>query len=384
MPLPSSGTLTMAQINAEFGRGNDLNSYRGTTWYTAAGGSGTFPTGAISFSDFYGKQLASPSFSFTISSHQANANLRSLAVAAGWNQSSAVIATLAAGYYIYSTAVGTPALTIDGSFPNGVTLVNNGFIMGMGGHGGGYYYNNGTAPAVTVQNWEVSSGGNAISLGTSCTIQNNSYIGGGGGGGSYGGASNTGGGGAGGGVSGSLYYWTGGTAVVYSRTGAAGGGLGSNGSNGSGAASASIAVVTDAATGGGGGRIMPGSNTGTPSASNGTVTVYAGFGGGGGNAGGDASVPEVSGANNFNTVGIGGSAGGSGSASIYAAYYYSAGASGGGGGWGASGGRGQGDSALTTSPVQTYPSVTTGGKAVHLNGYSVTWAATGTRYGAIS
>ena len=94
---------------------NDLNSYRGTQWYTAAGGSGTFPAGAISFSDFYGKQLASPTFSFTISSHQANANLRSLAVAAGWNQSSAVIATLASGYYIYSTDVGTPALTIDGS-----------------------------------------------------------------------------------------------------------------------------------------------------------------------------------------------------------------------------------------------------------------------------
>lgn len=50
----------MSQINAEFGRGNDLNSYRGTTWYTDAGGSGTFSTGAISYTDFYGKRVSSP------------------------------------------------------------------------------------------------------------------------------------------------------------------------------------------------------------------------------------------------------------------------------------------------------------------------------------
>lgn len=382
MPLPSSGSLSMAQINAEFGRGNDLNSYRGTTWYTAAGGSGTFSTGAISIGDFYGKQLASPSFSFTIYSHIDQANLRTLAVNAGWNQSSPVTATLAAGYYIYSTNTGVAALTIDGSWPGGVTFVNNGYVMGMGGHGGGYYNN--VSTAVAIQNWEVSSGGNAINLGTSCTIQNNSYIGGGGGGGSYGAAGLTGGGGAGGGVSGSFYYWAGGTNPVYSRAGAAGGGLGSNGSNGSGSGATTNLSPSDAATGGGGGRIMPGSNTGSPSVSNGTVTLYAGFGGGGGNTGGDASIPEVAGSGNLSSVGIGGSAGGSGAASLYAGYYYTGGASGGGGGWGASGGRGQGDTAIATSTVQTYPSVTTGGKAVHLNGYSVTWAATGTRYGAIS
>ena len=381
MALPASGPLSIQQINAEFGRGNDLNSYRGTTWYTAAGGSGTFSTGAISIGDFYGKQLASPSFSFTIYSHIDQANLRSLAVNAGWNQSSPVTATLAAGYYLYSSNVGAAALTIDGSWPGGVTFVNNGYVMGMGGHGGGYYYN-GTAPAVTITNWEVSSGGNAINLGTSCTIQNNSYIGGGGGGGSYGSTAVTGGGGAGGGVSGSLYYWAGGTNPTYSRAGAAGGGLGSYGANGSGTATINSFVTTDAATGGGGGRIMPGSNTGSPSASNGTVTAYGGFGGGNGNSGGNASVPEVSGTGNFSTVGIGGSAGGSGAAAVYAAYYYSASAAGGGGGWGASGGSGGADSTIAT--VATNPSVTTGGKAVHLNGYSVTWAATGTRYGAIS
>ena len=62
MTLPSSGALSMSAINAEFGRGNNLNAYRGTTWYTDAGGSGTFSSGAISFSEFYGKRATSPTY----------------------------------------------------------------------------------------------------------------------------------------------------------------------------------------------------------------------------------------------------------------------------------------------------------------------------------
>ena len=60
MTLPTSGALSMSQINAEFGRGTNLNSYRGTTWYTDAGASGTFSSGTISMSEFYGKRLTSP------------------------------------------------------------------------------------------------------------------------------------------------------------------------------------------------------------------------------------------------------------------------------------------------------------------------------------
>jgi hypothetical protein len=46
--------ISMSQINSVFdGRGNNLNAYRGTQWYTAAGGSGTFPSTPISFNDFY-------------------------------------------------------------------------------------------------------------------------------------------------------------------------------------------------------------------------------------------------------------------------------------------------------------------------------------------
>lgn len=58
--LPASGALSVSAINAEFGRGNNLNAYRGTGWYTDAGASGTFSAGAIAFSEFHGKRLTAP------------------------------------------------------------------------------------------------------------------------------------------------------------------------------------------------------------------------------------------------------------------------------------------------------------------------------------
>lgn len=51
--LPGSGSLAMSTINGLFGRGNDLNAYRGTTYYTSTTGPNTFPSTPISFSNFY-------------------------------------------------------------------------------------------------------------------------------------------------------------------------------------------------------------------------------------------------------------------------------------------------------------------------------------------
>ena len=44
MTLQSSGILYMSQINGEFGRGNDLNAYRGTYFYYTDGNIGYFPS----------------------------------------------------------------------------------------------------------------------------------------------------------------------------------------------------------------------------------------------------------------------------------------------------------------------------------------------------
>lgn len=63
MTLPGPGSpLTLAQINAEFGFGLDLNSYRGKVWYYDNGVAGVFPLAPdpISFSDFYSKRSANP------------------------------------------------------------------------------------------------------------------------------------------------------------------------------------------------------------------------------------------------------------------------------------------------------------------------------------
>lgn len=193
MTLPSSGALSMSAINAEFGRGNNLNAYRGTTWYTDAGGSGTFSSGAISFSEFYGKRATSPSFSFTISSNQANANLRTLAVNAGWDQNSKVIATIASGIVVYSSSTGTPGLVVNGSFPQGVELINNGYIIGMGGAGGL------GSRQLQLAGTPGSPGGIALSVSVGCSITNNGTIGGGGGGGGGGNSYNIGASGGGGG-----------------------------------------------------------------------------------------------------------------------------------------------------------------------------------------
>lgn len=348
--LPGSGAISINDINTLFGRGNNLNAYRGTQYYTSSAGPFTFSSGAISMSSFYGTGPNANTFSFTISANQTNANLRSLAVAAGWNQSSAVIATVANGVYIYATTTGNVGLTINGSWPGGISLINNGYIMGCGGDGAS------TDPA---GGYSIGAPGSAaISLGVSCSITNNSYIAGGGGGG--GAQIPGGGGGAGGGVGGRAGNPT---------QGGAGGAVGSSGSNGTIYVSSSPKATYYVGRGGGGGRILPGTG-GT-----GGTTAYStnAYGRGGGAGGGSGSAPGFSGAIGY-SGGSGGSAGtstpygpGSGQGAWTAA---------GGGGWGASGG-----SASGYSPTSTGGS---GGNAVALNGYSVTWNATGTRYGAIS
>ena len=288
MTLPASGPLSLSVINTEFGRGTNLNAYRGTGWYTDAGGSGNFSSGALSISEFYNKRLTSPQFSFTISSNQTNANLRTLAVNAGWNQSSKVVATINSGVYVSANSTGTPALTINGSFPGGVELTNNGYIIGMGGNGG----QGGSTTGVGG-----GKGGGALTVSVPASIQNNNTIAGGGGGGGGGGARAAGsgyafqyythalGGGGGGGRSGAAANSSGGAAgsprrgdyVAYGGVGGSGT-VSAAGSGGSAATTSGPELnVTSAAGGSGGGWGAAGSTGGS-----------GGWAGGSGGSGGAA------------------------------------------------------------------------------------------------
>ena len=134
-----------------------------------------------------------------ISSNTKNVNFRSKIIAAGWNGTSPVTATVTinSGVIVGSTNVNEYSLTIDGSWPSGSTLflVNNGKILGRGGDGGRGGNSVGSGYVGT-------TGGDALSVSVPVSITNIGYIAGGGGGGGGGAGKQqsglTGGGGGGG------------------------------------------------------------------------------------------------------------------------------------------------------------------------------------------
>ena len=204
MALPASGAIRMGgDIGVELGNtATSMISLGATAPRTLAG----VPSGAIRVAaDFYGKSSAQ---SFTITTNQQELNLRTYLLANGWNGASQALVTINPSVYIWSDSISTAALTITGSFPGGVQITNNGYIIGKGGTGGlNYQMNSDTSVKIG------QPGGPAISLGVNATIINNSgaYIAGGGGGGGSGGFYNplaanswagSGGGGAGGGTGG--------------------------------------------------------------------------------------------------------------------------------------------------------------------------------------
>lgn len=169
MALPASGTITLAQIQTEFGGTNPISLseyYRGGP-YVTTNNTGVPTSGTIQLSNFYG---AVKQFSVTnTTQYSTPQNLRTLAIAAGWNQSDALLFTNNA--IISSNTTGTAALTISGSFPNGLVFVNSSTIVGMGGAGGNY-----GQPG--------NAGGTAIAVSSAVSITNNGTLAGGGGGGS--------------------------------------------------------------------------------------------------------------------------------------------------------------------------------------------------------
>lgn len=118
------------------------------------------------------------SFSLTISTNQTNLNLGTYATSNGWDGSALLSVTVDSGVYLSSNTTATPALTVSGSFPNGVELTNNGFIVGMGGAGG-----DGADSGVSNDGSPGGAGGLALSVSSAITIDNQGTIAGGGGGG---------------------------------------------------------------------------------------------------------------------------------------------------------------------------------------------------------
>jgi hypothetical protein len=261
-------------------------------------------------------------------------NLRTAALAAGWDGNSIIYATVtvAAGVYVYATTTNTYGFDTGTGYPDNsrIELINNGFIIGQGGDGGDSGGSRFGRP-----------GGPAMNIRYPVSITNNSYIAGGGGGGG-----SAGGGGAGGGRGGPGNF-------TFNPLIAAGGGPGQAGQTLS--TSFGVGGIGGGAGGGGGGVSAVQGQTGTV------------VGGGGGRI-----LPGVGGAGGGNTYrgGDGGSSNGNGGAGG------AIGGGGGGGGWGATGGAG--GNTVIPGPGGV------GGKAINLNGITVTISGSGQVWGAIS
>ena len=246
MALQSSGAVKLSEIQTEFTGSNPISMseyYRGAGYVT--GNNTTVPTsGAISVSNFYGTKRE---FAFTITtSYTTTQDLRTLAIAAGWDEAAPVVATIASGVTIQGAAGagainsngtnnvpgsdGSTGLTITGSFPAGVSLINNGTVYGGGGGGGGGGGTGGGGSG--------GAGGAALLVSVPVIITNNSVFGGGGGGGAgnnawgSGGIVRSGGGGGGGAI-----YGEGGDGGIWPGINGGAGGNGTETTGGAGGSS---------------------------------------------------------------------------------------------------------------------------------------------------
>jgi hypothetical protein len=261
-----AGTVSGESIQKELGgNGTTQISLNDPAVRSLAGKS----TGAVSMpSNFYGK---SSEFYYTVAADTANLNLTpTFLQSVGWGGFGKVYVSISLGVRVYSSSTSNAALIISGTYPNGIEVVNNGNIIGMGGNGG----NGGSSSA----GGNGGAGGVGLSVSTNVTFNNVGLIAGGGGGGGGGG---------------SAFFnisssWINGTGGGGGRTGL------TNSSGGSGTASGGTGTISGAGAGGVSGSSYTGGSGGGYGASgsagqNGTSPNISNNGGAGG-AGGNSVV----------------------------------------------------------------------------------------------
>jgi hypothetical protein len=360
MTLQSSGLITLSNIQSEFGGVNPISLseyYRGGT-YVPSQNTGVPATGAISMGgNFYGEENT---FFLTIASNTENANISTLATAAGWDGSTKIYVTINAGVWVWSDSTSTAGLIIPSGMPV-VTILNKGYIIGKGGKGGDGQYVTSKTESTSLRNG--GNGGLAIQSRANTVIINNSgaYIAGGGGGGA--GGSGTlavnngpvatrgagGGGGAGGGAGGKGNGNSSGETV----NGGVGGGINANGTNGT-SKQESTGNLYGAGGGGGG---SGGASGGVALSGNSSSSASGGGGGGGRKLGGTGGVAGVSTADSIPTNHQGKNGASNGNAGTNGARM-----GGSGGGWGNSGGSAAGTSGAGGAAISGgYASLTNNG-----------------------
>ena len=284
MTLPTTA-LQLLQIQTEFGGvvATGLNEYyRGSVsgyvpWFQPDIGYGTIPSAStISMGTFRGATRGVQS-TVVIGGNTQNYVFNTAKIA-GYNATAPFYAKLIinAGVVVGSASVGSYALNIDGSWKSTdqVEVINNGYIVGMGGQGGGDtgYAAGGNGGA----------GGPALIVQRPTTFTNNGTVGGGGGGGGQGG--------------GGTFTFKDGSVQVAG--GGGGGGAGNNAGAGGPSSQAAGAAGT-LTTGGAGGA---GSSSGNGGAG-GSLGNYGGVGTAYDFAGGNGAAPGSSVVGQSNIVG---------------------------------------------------------------------------------
>lgn len=281
-PISLGGSTTGQSINLELKKSataqvsfNDAD-VRKLAGRETAGSSVSMPP------DFWGKTFG---LELTVSSDQVDLNVRNYAIAQGWNGTDRIILTINAGVWVYASSLTSYAMTITGSFPNGIEIINYGVIAGKGGTGGAGGNIDLTTPPVVYAGFPGTQGGTAIYATTPVSINNAS-----------GGIIAGGGGGGGGGAGMAVYVPSDGNKILFSAGPGGGGGsragaAGSRGISSGGVVASFFSQPTNGSASVGNTQIggaygSPGvGNTGTSGDAVYTTGVSTGSGGDGGTLG---------------------------------------------------------------------------------------------------